>query len=62
MIDASGMYEKRRKSIGSKRVDITEECREVIVQAYGEFMNKEYILEDRRVESKIMNNEDFGFY
>ena len=62
LIDASEMYEKRRKSIGSKRVDITEECREVIVQAYGEFMNKEYILEDRRVESKIMNNEDFGFY
>lgn len=62
LIDASAMYEKRRKNIGSKRVDITEECREVIVQAYGEFMNKEYILEDRRVESKIMNNEDFGFY
>lgn len=62
LIDASGMYEKRRKSIGSKRVDITEECREVIVQAYGEFMNKEYTLDNRRVESKIMNNEDFGFY
>lgn len=62
LIDASGMYEKRRKSIGSKRVDITEECREVIVQAYGEFLNKEYTLDDRRVESKIMNNEDFGFY
>lgn len=62
LIDASEMYEKRRKSIGSKRVDITEECREVIVQAYGEFMNKEYILGDRRVESKIMNNEDFGFH
>lgn len=62
LIDASEMYEKRRKSIGSKRVDITEECREVIVQAYGEFMNKEYTLDNRRVESKIMNNEDFGFY
>lgn len=62
LIDASRMYEKRRKSIGSKRVDITEECREVIVQAYGEFLNKEYTLDDRRVESKIMNNEDFGFY
>jgi len=62
LIDASEMYEKRRKSIGSKRVDITEECREVIVQAYGEFMNKEYTLGNRRVESKIMNNEDFGFY
>ncbi|MGH2016561.1 type I restriction-modification system subunit M [Aerococcus urinaeequi] len=62
LIDASEMYEKRRKSIGSKRVDITEECREAIVQAYGEFMNKEYILDNQRVESKIMNNEDFGFY
>lgn len=61
LIDASEMFEKRRKSIGSKRVDITEECRESIVQAYGEFMNKEYVLDDRRVESKIMNNEDFGF-
>ncbi|HIW31605.1 MAG TPA: type I restriction-modification system subunit M [Candidatus Paenibacillus intestinavium] len=62
LIDASGMYEKRRKNIGSKRVDITEECREVIVQAYGEFLNKDYTLDDRRVESKIMNNEDFGFH
>lgn len=62
LIDASEMYEKRRKSIGSKRVDITEECREAIVQAYGEFLNKEYTLDDQRVESKIMNNEDFGFH
>ena len=62
LVDASEMYDKRRKSIGSKRVDITEECREMIVQAYGEFMDKEYTLGDRRVESKIMNNEEFGFY
>jgi len=62
LIDASEMYDKRRKNIGSKRVDITEECREIIVQAYGEFLDKEYVLDNRRVESKIMNNEDFGFY
>lgn len=62
LIDASKMFEKRRKNIGSKRVDITKECREVIVQAYGEFQNKEYYLDDRSVESKIMRNEDFGFY
>lgn len=62
LIDASKMFEKRRKNIGSKRVDITKECREVIVQAYGEFQNKEYYLDDRSVESKIMKNEDFGFY
>ena len=62
LIDASQMYEKRRKSIGNKRNEITEECREVIVRAYGEFLNKEYTLEDKVCESKIFDNEDFGFY
>lgn len=31
------------------------------MQAYGEFDNKEYHFEDRTVESKILNNESFGF-
>ncbi len=61
LIDASNMYEKRRKSIGNKRHDISEECRNVIVKAYGEFLNKEYTLGDRTCESKIFNNEDFGY-
>lgn len=55
------MYEKRHKNIGEKRVDISEACREMIVQAYGEFDNKEYYLGDRTVESKIFDNESFGF-
>lgn len=62
LIDASQMYEKRRKSIGNKRNDITEEYREVIVRAYGEFLNKEYTLGDNICESKIFDNEDFGYY
>lgn len=61
LIDASNMYEKRRKSIGNKRVDITEECREMIVQAYGEFTNKEYHLDEKTLESKVFDNKDFGF-
>lgn len=61
LIDASNMYESRRKSIGSKRVDITEECRNVLVQAYGEFLNKEYSLGDRTAESKVLDSLDFGF-
>lgn len=62
LIDASNMYEKRRKSIGNKRNDITEECRSMIIQSYGEFKEKEYVLEDgRTVESKIFQNEYFGF-
>lgn len=62
LIDASNMYEKRRKSIGSKRVDITPECREMIIKAYGDFINKEYLLGERKVESKIFDNIEFGFY
>lgn len=61
LIDASKMFEKRRKSIGSKRNEITEECRDMIVQAYGNFMNKEYTLGDKTVESKIFENVDFGY-
>ena len=62
LIDASNMYEKRRKSIGNKRNDITEDCRNMIIQAYGEFKEKEYLLEDgRKVESKIFENDFFGF-
>ncbi|WP_258082225.1 HsdM family class I SAM-dependent methyltransferase [Enterococcus faecium] len=61
LIDASKMFEKRRKNIGNKRVDITEECREMIVKAYGEFQSREYKLVDKIVESKIFDNADFGF-
>ncbi len=61
LIDASKMVVSRRKNIGSKRNDITEECREIIVTAYGEFKNKIYELDGKFCESKIFNNEDFGF-
>lgn len=61
LIDASKMVVARRKNIGNKRNDITEECREVIVKAYGEFKNTVYELNGKICESKIFNNEDFGF-
>lgn len=61
LIDASKMFEKRRKNIGNKRVDITEECREMIVKAYGEFQSREYQLDNKAVESKVFDNADFGF-
>ena len=48
LIDASKCYESRRKSIGNKRVDITEACRELIVRAYGEFRDQTY---ERELES-----------
>ncbi|MCU5092052.1 type I restriction-modification system subunit M [Bacillus toyonensis] len=61
LIDASKMFEKRRKNIGNKRVDIDDACRKMIVQAYGEFRNHEYTLGEKSVESKVFSNEDFGF-
>ena len=42
LIDASKCYESRRKSIGNKRVDITEVCRNLIVKAYGEYRDNTY--------------------
>ena len=50
LIDASKCYESRRKSIGNKRVDITEACRELIVRAYGEYRDQTY---ERVLESGV---------
>ena len=61
LIDASKMVVARRKNLGSKRNDITESDREVIVKAYGEFADAVYELDGKICESKIFNNEDFGF-
>lgn len=62
LIDASKMVVARRKNIGNKRNDITEECRKIIVKAYGEFKNNGvYEWNGKMCESKIFNNDDFGF-
>lgn len=61
LIDASKMFEKRRKNIGKKRVDISGACREMIIKAYAEFENKTYYLEEKQVESKVFTNNTFGF-
>ena len=61
LIDASNCYINRRKNIGNKRKDLDEESRKLILQAYSEFTNKEYIENDKTVESKIFDNSDFGF-
>lgn len=61
LIDASKMVVARRKSLGNKRNDITDADRQVIVKAYGEFTNSIYESDGKVCESKIFNNEDFGF-
>ena len=61
LLDASKAFVKRRKNIGDKKVDIDKKRRELIVEAYGEFSNKTYIEGDIIVESKIFNNDFFGY-
>lgn len=62
LIDASHCFEPRRKSIGTKRNDITDFCRDLIVTAYGEFENKIYGDKDGiYCESKIFDAVEFGY-
>ena len=61
LLDASKAFAKRRKNIGNKRGDIKKAQRELIVQAYGEFANKIYTEDDSIVESKIFDNDFFGY-
>lgn len=63
LIDASKAFEKRRKSIGNKSVDITEKCRDLVMEAYRDFCNREYAIEgtDIRVESRVKDFDDFKY-
>lgn len=63
LIDASHCYEARRKSIGTKRNDITDLCRELITKAYGEFKHDEIYGDKSGVycHSKIYDSEEFGY-
>ena len=62
LIDASHCFEPRRKSIGTKRNDIADQCRDMIVKAYGEFENGIYGEKTGiYCESKIFENAEFGY-
>ena len=63
LIDASHCYEQRRKSIGNKRNDITDKCRNLIVEAYGDYQNDKVYGDENGIycESKIFNFEEFGY-
>lgn len=63
LIDASHCYEQRRKSIGTKRNDITDLCRNLIVEAYGEYKNDTVYGDKDGIycHSKIFGSEEFGY-
>ena len=64
LIDASHCYEARRKSIGTKRNDITDLCRGLIVQAYGEFKDGEVYGDKGGVycRSRVFEASEFGYH
>lgn len=66
LIDASKCCQSRRKSIGNKRVDISEKSRTMIVQAYGEYRTETYegTEEDGKpiiCKSKILDGVSLGY-
>lgn len=63
LIDASHCFEPRRKSIGTKRNDITDACRELIVTAYGEFANGKVYGNKNGIycENKVFESVEFGY-
>ncbi len=66
LIDASQCFEKRRKSLGNKRVEITDFCRDLIMQAYhgfNDFIYKATTADgtEVQVESRVKDNDDFKY-
>lgn len=53
LINANELFEKRRKALGNKKNDISENAIEEITRVYGEFRENEI--------SKIYDNADFGY-
>jgi type I restriction enzyme M protein len=61
LIDASKCFVKRRKNIGSKRVDLDDACVDLILEAYNAFDNGVYEGNGLVVESKVYDNDFFGY-
>jgi len=61
LIDASNCYIKRRKNIGSKRVDLSDKCIALITKAYNDFADYKYKENGLSVESKVFNDYFFGY-
>ena len=58
LIDASAMWQKMRKSLGSKRKELSDAHIEDITRLFGGFAEAE---RDGKPISRIFKNEDFGY-
>ena len=60
LIDASGMWQKMRKSLGSKRKELSDAHIEHITRLFGSFAEAKD--EDGKPISRLFDNEDFGYH
>ena len=58
LIDASGMWQKMRKSLGSKRKELSDEHIAEITRLFGNF---EEATDGKKPISRIFRNTDFGY-
>ena len=63
LIDASHCGEMRRKSIGYKRYDVTDSCRNLIIKAYGDYQHDKVYGDKSGIycKSKIFDKDEFGY-
>ena len=60
LIDASGFWQKMRKSLGSKRKELSDEHIDRITRLFGDFVEARQ--EDGKPISRIFRNQDFGYH
>ena len=60
LIDASNMWQRMRKSLGSKRKELSDEHIDHITRLFGAF--EEAADEDGKPISRIFDNENFGYH
>ena len=60
LIDASGMWQKMRKSLGSKRKELSDSHIERITRLFGDFAEAQN--DDGTPISRIFDNEAFGYH
>ncbi|PLC06656.1 restriction endonuclease subunit M [Variovorax sp. RO1] len=58
LIDASDSWQKMRKSLGSKRKELSDDHIDQITRLFGDFIEAE---RDGKPISRIFRNEDFGY-
>ncbi len=58
LIDASGFWQKMRKSLGSKRKELSDDHIAEVTRLFGDFVEAG---QDGKPISRIFNNSDFGY-